>query len=93
MVDRMQVTTGGKWSDNVTIATGQTLSVPMGAHRATSGVPLGANFMYEDGHVSWQKFIWKGQFVDPIGTIGIGGKGGTYLNYFVPVELNGYGPW
>ena len=92
MVDRLQMTTAGSWSDNVTSATGQTLSVPMGAHRGSSGIPLGANFLYEDGHVSWQKFGWASRFVDPIGSIGIGGKG-NYINYFVPVEVNGYGPW
>lgn len=92
MADRLQMTTAGSWSDNVTIATGQTLLVPMGTHRGGGGVPVGGNFMYEDGHVSWQKFGWTSRFVDPIGTIGIGGKG-NYINYFVPAESNGYGPW
>ncbi len=93
MIDRLQMTSGGSWSDNVNLATGQTISVPMGAHRGGGGVPLGANFMYEDGRVSWQKFGWSSRFVDPIGSIGIGGQGNTYYNYFVPVEVNGYGPW
>jgi len=94
MADRLQATSGGVWSSPVTLASGQTITVPMGAHRGSSGVPLGGNFSYEDGHVSWQKFGWKGPGVgnDPIQTIGIGGVG-ALINYFVPVELNGYGPW
>ena len=93
MADRLQMTTAGSWSENVTIASGQTMSVPTGAHRGSGGVPLGANFLYEDGSVIWQKFAWAGRFVDPITTIGIGGKGADHINYFVPAELNGYGPW
>jgi len=93
MADRLQMTTAGSWSENVTIASGQTLSVQTGAHRGSGGVPVGGNFLYEDGHVSWQKFSFINRFTDPIGTIGIGGKGGNHINFFVPVELNGYGPW
>ena len=93
MADRLQMTTAGAWSESVTIASGQTLVVPTGAHRGGGAVPLGGNFLYEDGSVSWQKFAWASRFVDPIATIGIGGKGSDHINYFVPVEMNGYGPW
>ena len=93
MADRLQmVAATGSWSTSVILTNGQTVVVPMGNHRGSGGVPVGGNFLYEDGHVSWQKFSWPNRFVDPIGTIGKGGVG-NWVNYFVPADLNGYGPW
>jgi len=90
MADRLQILTAtGSWSDD---ASGQIPMTSMGVHVDSRGVPTGGNFMYEDGHVSWQKFKWKSKVNDPIETIGIGSRG-IYTDYFVPVELNGYGPW
>ena len=90
MTDRLQILTStGAWSDTLN---GQIPLTQMGSHAAKGGVPLGGNFLYEDGRVSWQKFAWKSRLNDPIETIGIGARG-TYTDYFVPVDLNGYGPW
>jgi len=94
MMDRLQIlTTGtgiGAWSDT---DNGNIPMTSMAVH-SSGGIPSGGNFLYEDGHVSWQKFVWKGTTLaaDPIETIGIGAKG-KYTDYFVPADLNGYGPW
>ena len=92
MADRIQCTGSGTWVETVAGATPATVQV--GNHRNGSGVPLGGNFLYEDGSVSWLKFKWD-RFADPItlgGAIGIGGKGSAHINYFVPAGP-GIGPW
>ncbi len=71
MIDRLQCTTGGAWMEGVVQANGQTMTAPTSVHRNSSGVPTGANFLYEDGSVSWEKFSWLNRFTDPVGTIGI----------------------
>jgi hypothetical protein len=89
MADRLQVNAvTGAWSE---LQNGE--NVLSGVHRGGGGVPVGGNFMYEDGHVSWDRFSWLNRFNDPIATIGVGGKGNNDINYFVPADLNGYGPW
>lgn len=60
-------------------------------HCGNSGIPTGANFLFEDGSASWRKFSWSNRFMDPTDTIGIGGKG-TAIDYFVPGDV-GTGPW
>lgn len=68
-----------------------THSYPLSNH-AVHGVPAGGNFLFEDGSVSWRKFVPPpNQFTDPIGSIGWGGKGGSY-EFFVPADI-GTGPW
>jgi prepilin-type N-terminal cleavage/methylation domain-containing protein len=92
MIDRLQCTTAGAWTEAVAQANGQSITAPTSVHRNSSGVPVGGNFLYEDGSVSWQKFGWLGRFTDPTSTIGIGGSGNNDINYFVPAGL-GDGPW
>lgn len=65
---------------------------PISSHYGKGGVSRGANFLFEDGSVSWRKFIWKGQFTNPTGTIGIGGKGSGVIEYLAPADV-GTGPW
>ena len=68
-----------------------THTYPLSNH-AVYGVPSGGNFLFEDGSVSWRKFIAPPtKFTDPIDSIGWGGKGGSY-EYFVPADI-GTGPW
>jgi prepilin-type N-terminal cleavage/methylation domain-containing protein len=87
MMDRLQMTSAGLWYET---QNGQT--VPSAVHRGKAGVPVGGNFLYEDGHVSWQKFAWLSRFIDPVGTIGIGCRGDRDYDYFVPAGV-GFGPW
>jgi prepilin-type N-terminal cleavage/methylation domain-containing protein len=87
MADRLQMNANGTWIDSYN---GQT--APSAVHRNSAGVPIGGNFLYEDGSVSWLKFVWLGRFTNPIGSIGIGGSGAGDIDYFVPAGL-GYGPW
>jgi prepilin-type N-terminal cleavage/methylation domain-containing protein len=91
MTDILECLTTGSWYFTGNI-NGKSITWPIAAHRDTSGVPRGGNFLYEDGGVSWQKFSWQGRFTDPTQTIGIGGKGNNAVEYFVPAGL-GYGPW
>ncbi len=92
MMDRLECnyTTSASWA---AIVNGK--SVPDGVHRNMFGVPVGGNFLYEDGSVSWLKFTWNNRFTDPItqsGAIGLGCKGNPNEDYFVPAN-GGYGPW
>ncbi|HTI98087.1 MAG TPA: type II secretion system protein [Dongiaceae bacterium] len=64
---------------------------PQSCHAGAGGIPLGGNFLFEDGSVSWRKFNWKNKFTDPVETIGIGAKGNA-IEYFVPADI-GPGPW
>ena len=86
MADILQCTAAGSW-----YYTQYGFTYTLGNHPGNSGVPTGGNFLYEDGHVSWQKFVWQGRFADPTGTIGIGTSGDS-INYFVPTGP-GDGPW
>lgn len=88
MVDIIKYTSmGWFWT---TTGPGGNKTYPASSHVNRDGVPNGGNFLYEDGHVSWQKFSWvRGK--DTSATIGIGCKGDE-TDYYVPAGL-GYGPW
>lgn len=94
MADRIQCEGSGAWT---VVASGPngSLSVQEGNHRGSSGIPTGGNFLYEDGHIAWEKFRWIDRFTDPItsgGAIGVGGRGNE-IEYFVPVSVGSIGPW
>ncbi len=72
--------------------TALSVTYPQANHYSQSGIPRGGNFLFEDGSVTWERFAWANRFVDPVGTIGIGGKGAGAIEYFVPAEI-GTGPW
>ena len=69
------------WADP---ASGTVLSV----HRGRGNVPTGGNFLYEDGHVDWQKF----ELGNLPGTINVGIQGGGWILYFHPMTITD-GPW
>jgi prepilin-type N-terminal cleavage/methylation domain-containing protein len=82
MVDIIQWRTPGGWTDP-----GLDRPYPTSAHRGVSDVPLGANFLYEDGRISWRKFVSGNT-----NTISLGANNGTYEYYLKPGDLSS-GPW
>ena len=102
MIDRLQYNLATQnWMGSATV-NGVTETVQMGVHRNNSGVPTGANILYEDGHVEWQNFFWRGSPLLMVpGSIGIGsqspgnGNGaadGNWCDFYHPAGL-GTGPW
>jgi len=80
MIDRLQQYQAG-WIE-------QPSGIVGSVHRGKGNVPLGANFLYEDGHVEWRKFTWS----SPQTTIDIGTQGGSYKEYYRPADLTA-GPY
>ena len=102
MIDRLQYNLATQnWMGSATV-NGVTEMVQMGVHRNNSGIPTGANILYEDGHVEWQNFFWRGSPLLMVpGSIGVGcqspgnGSGtadGNWCEFFHPPGL-GTGPW
>ena len=90
MTDILQWSSGAGWYYTATgVAT-----YPQSNHVNKSGVPSGGNFLFEDGSVSWLKFISFPNQYTPTKTqvIGTGAFGGGTYYYFVPAST-GYGPW
>jgi prepilin-type N-terminal cleavage/methylation domain-containing protein len=95
MMDKLHEVVGGSlgsWTDNLDGP------VPSSNHAGGGNVPSGGNYLYDDGHVDWLKFAWKGpaKGATAISQIQLGcelaGGNGTYLEYFQPSGL-GLGPW
>jgi len=77
MIDRLQQY-GTGWIE-------QPSGVVGSVHRTKGNVPAGGNFLYEDGHVAWQKFSWG----SPKTTIDVGCTlYGTYTEYYRPADLS-----
>ena len=88
MIDRLQECSGG-WSQTYKGQTYQSSN-----HRGKGDVPMGGNFLYEDGHVGWRVFKWGGPGQIAAGSqIAPGATGyGYYVEYYRPTELD-KGPW
>jgi len=82
MSDVLQWRTPGGWMDP-----GLGTAYPTCAHRGPGNAPLGGNFLFEDGRVSWRKFIFGNT-----NTIAIGADSGTYKYYCRPGDVP-RGPW
>ena len=82
MIDVLQWRSPGGWMD-------PGLGVPYAtcAHRGPGNAPQGANLLYEDGRVTWRKFIIGGT-----NAIAVGADNGTYKYYVRPTDLD-RGPW
>jgi prepilin-type N-terminal cleavage/methylation domain-containing protein len=102
MVDRLQYNLATQnWLGGVTV-NGATEYIQMGVHRDSVGVPTGGNILDEDGHVEWQRFIWRGSpLLMASGSITVGcqspGNGGgtadgNWCEFFHPIGLD-TGPW
>jgi prepilin-type N-terminal cleavage/methylation domain-containing protein len=78
----------GKWIVNVAGIP----PMPSSAHAGPGSVPLGGNFLYEDAHVEWIKFV-----IGPLGSYPIiapaaSGKSGGNTYFIYPIQY-GKGPW
>jgi len=87
MMDKIQQK-GTSWFDSTS-----GLTEPTSNHVGKSAIPVGGNFLDEDGHVYWLKFIYKG----PGATVGPGsgitiGAQGNFNQFFRPSNLDP-GPW
>jgi prepilin-type N-terminal cleavage/methylation domain-containing protein/prepilin-type processing-associated H-X9-DG protein len=84
LIDRLQAT--GTWSPAAnsgslewyTTDTETRRTVPSAAHAGNRGVPNGANFLFEDGHVEWRRF----DPANPRGTIDLGSFGGSWQCFY-----------
>jgi prepilin-type N-terminal cleavage/methylation domain-containing protein len=84
---------GGSWLANPPLtAPGYSYSGPVSAHFNSGGKPQGGNFLFEDGHVEWIKFVFGSLGSYPALAPAASGAaaGNTYFLY--PVA-NGKGPW
>jgi prepilin-type N-terminal cleavage/methylation domain-containing protein len=92
MADDIELNTGSWFANPPLTAPGFSYSGPVSSHVASSGVPLGGNFLFEDAHVEWIKFV-----IGPLGSypnIGPGASGIAAGNtYFLYPVANGKGPW
>jgi prepilin-type N-terminal cleavage/methylation domain-containing protein len=61
---------------------------PLANHRNNSGVPIGGNFLYEDGSVLWRKF----DLVRYKTAIDVGSAGSGWVVFYRPGDLDP-GPW
>jgi hypothetical protein len=88
MIDKIQATgtfPSLVWS-GTTGVTSQ--SFPFANHLSTAGIPIGGNFLYEDGSVLWRKFDLGGYKT----TIDIGTAASGWTVFFRPADL-GPGPY
>jgi prepilin-type N-terminal cleavage/methylation domain-containing protein len=82
MIDVLQWRTPGGWMDP-----GLGASYPTCAHRGLGNVPMGANFLYEDAHVTWRRFSQSDS-----NSIAVGAANSGYRYYIRPGDLSP-GPW
>ena len=92
MVDKIQAngtasssTTVGvlAWTGSVNV-NGSSMTVLYGNHRNNWNVPIGGNFLYEDGSVLWRKFS-----LGNLGsTIKVGAAGTGWVVFFWPADLD-----
>ena len=88
MIDKIQA--GGTfpnltWSGSTGVTS---QSFPFANHRDNRGIPIGGNFLYEDGSVLWRKFdISRYQ-----ATIDIGSAASGWTVFYHPADLD-RGPW
>ena len=87
MSDRLQGT--GNWS--VSANSGSLVwsvvynnkTVQTASHRATGGVPTGGQFLFEDGHVEWNKFKLSNARV----TVDVGSQTGSWVLFYKPPNI------
>jgi prepilin-type N-terminal cleavage/methylation domain-containing protein len=85
MDDAMETSAANIWTITATFGT-INFSGPMSNHAAKNAIPLGGNFLYEDGHVEWAKFGGNKNIV----AMSVNNGGQMYFD--APVAI-GTGPW
>ena len=88
MIDKIQATgtiPGLTWFGTTGVAP---QSFPFANHRNAAGVPVGGNFLYEDGSVLWRKFDLSRYKT----TIDVGSANSGWTVFYRPGDLNP-GPW
>jgi len=75
------------WTASVNV-NGSAMTVLYGNHRNSKNVPIGGNFLYEDGSVLWRKF----DLGNLGGTIKVGAAGSGWVVFYWPADLD-TGPW
>ena len=58
-------------------------STPSASHRTSGGVPTGGQFLFEDGHVDWQKFNLN----NPRGSVDVGSQSGSWILFYRPANI------
>jgi prepilin-type N-terminal cleavage/methylation domain-containing protein/prepilin-type processing-associated H-X9-DG protein len=89
VIDHLQQNAAsGSWTE---VLGGKTYN--MSCHFDSKQVPGGGNFLYEDGHVEWRKFV-PGPFPPTVaaGSMIQIGAANKYNEYFKPSDLD-KGPW
>jgi prepilin-type N-terminal cleavage/methylation domain-containing protein len=81
MVDQLQGQTPRLGSTGFTWVGG---NIRWASHRDKNNVPTGGNFLFEDGHVQWNKFDEK----NPKGTIDIGSTSGPWVLFYKPANVS-----
>ena len=87
MIDRLQAV--GSWSISANKGTVAWTTdyngkiVKTAAHQASSGVPTGGQFGYEDGHVEWRNF----NINNARGTIDVGSWAGSWVCFYKPANI------
>jgi hypothetical protein len=87
MSDRLQAV--GSWSiaANKGSVTWSTMfegkSYLTASHRDAAGVPIGGNFLFEDGHVEWRKF----SLANPRATVDVGSMTGSWVLFYKPANV------
>ncbi len=88
MIDKIQCNGSGPTAIASWYSTYGGQTVADSNHMGTSGVPTGANFLYEEGHVTWRGFD-LGHYKN---TIDVGSRDGGWVVFYRPADLSA-GPW
>ena len=84
MVDAMETSGANNWYNTISKIT--SFTGPVSNHPGKNGIPIGGNFLYEDGHVEWVKFGGNTNAV----AMTVNNNGQWYFD--APVIV-GTGPW
>ena len=55
----------------------------LASHRERNNVPMGGNFLFEDGRVQWYKF----NLANPRGTVDVGSVTGSWVLFYKPYDV------